>query len=218
MTIQRKHHRAFFTINQKRKGFTVLELILGLVIFALVGFCLFQMLINGVETYKRAAFSSRTYLQMFKAFDTFDQDFGDMFRFDFSNVDPTWLSFSGDASSMQMVVSAHDGIRVIRYKKVDNGAQVTIKRQSMPLKDFLADRNVQTNGQIVIKNIVNDGFKLSYAKSFPQTPGVKRQLEWQSTWMLPEFPAAVKVEMRLVGFKERQLPIEFTRIYYLENR
>ncbi len=218
MTIPHKQQKASFTINRTIRAFTLLELILGTVIVALVSLSLFQIFSNGIETYKRAQFTTRTYLQMFKVFDALDNDIASAVKFDYSAADPQWVSFLGQATSLRCVIRTNNGLAMVRYEAVHaHGDMNIIRRQVQPLEDVIAHKNPGTGTVLAGKVTDAMGLEFSFGEKSETNPSDKIVFDWRKEWSNRSLPWAVKVSLRFKPYHSGQKPLEFSRIFYLEN-
>ncbi len=219
MMIRNKQNKAFSTINVDQHGFTLLEMLLGVVITALVGFSLFQIFANGMNTYQRAQLTAKVYLQMYKVFDALDADIAAIITFDYRAVDPQWKSFHGNATSMHFVRKAKDGLQMVSYAVYDDKSRGDeVRRKINPLVDVLAKQTKDVAGDVVAKYIQDDGFTLTYAQAEPESVNGKVKIRWQNSWEEEHLPIAIAVKIRFKPNQEKQAPVEFSRIFYLENR
>lgn len=219
MTIQIRRQKVFFTIDRSCKGFTLLEMILGAVVFALVTMSLFQIFFNGLETYKRAQYTSKTYIQMFRVFDALDADIAAAVKFDYSAADPQWASFHGDGTSLRFVIKTPEGLKVVRYGTVPAvGDKDMLVRDIRSLEDALHQRD-HGSRQVLTKGLVrSQGFVLTFTEIPDTDSSAKAVLVWKKGWEATSLPIAVKVNLRYGHYQTGQRPLEFNRIFYVENR
>lgn len=216
MITARRQQEVFFTTKHRKSGWTLLEMILGGVIAALVGLILFQVLVNGVETYKRAQVTARVYIQMYKVFDALDQDLASAIRVNYSAVDPAWQSFSGDEHSMRLVRSSQKGLQEISYDLRSNSdGYYALRRAEQPLLARLRHQPMDLNGIMIAKRLPVDGLEFFFGKK-AEGDAREAKLEWAKSWKSDGLPLAVKVTLKCTqdsahGFSE------FNRIFYLPN-
>jgi type II secretory pathway component PulJ len=174
-------------------GFTIVELLLGIMLSALIAVSVYETLFSGIRISQRIAGSvggdSR---QIMIVIDTFAREIANAIAYDFSPSYPSRFSFEGDKRRVTFLNGDARGIRVIRYSLVppekEKGVHKTILgghytknikveesrtqadrmmnfvREEMDFTGYVAGGfRMQGEPEVLIRSVAVDGLTLSYA-------------------------------------------------------
>ena len=111
----------FFVKNKyqqkKRRGFTLIELIVGLAIFAVIALTLYSTFAQGINLNRRARHADNMCREIRWALETIALDLENMVEYQY--VDATTGeargSFTGDETSLSFILPTDSGLKKIRY-------------------------------------------------------------------------------------------------------
>ena len=221
--------------DQKRAGFSVIELILGLSIFAVMASSVYMIYANAVridaQSRRLGDLSSESYWVL-KAF---EEDVENMvaYRYRKEGTDEQHVAFIGEEDSMSFVTEGDDALQWVSYRLESqpsgtvqqtllgkrlrkNEDQIleeertekrreTLTRRTAPFKGLPPQDTDPLSSEILTKNVATQGIKFFYAGS-----ALKNGLSWKSQWQELGVPAAVRVVIRMVDENSFQV-LELTK-------
>lgn len=221
--------------GQRRAGFSVIELILGLGIFAVMASSVYMIYANAVridaQSRRLGDLSSESYWVL----KSFEEDVQNMvaYRYHKEGTDEDRLAFVGEEGSLAFVTEGDDALQWVSYRlepQASGTVHQTIlgrhqrKNEDMVLEEqsterrpeILTRRTAPFNGlppedtdplssEILTKNVAGQGMKFFYAGSAD-----KSGFSWRSQWKELGPPAAVRVVLRVVDESTSQV-LELTK-------
>ena len=100
-------------VNNHRKGFTLIELILGISIFALMALTFLAVFSNGVRINGKAEKSDQLYRELRWAMDTLTSDLENMVSYE--GFQENGGGFHGDEKSLSLILPTASGLKSIHY-------------------------------------------------------------------------------------------------------
>lgn len=148
------------------RGFTLVEILLGISIFSLIALTVFNVLNNGIRISRQSGGADDTDRQFLFMFELLERELQNIVPYDFSGISETQRAFVGDSASMMFITITGGELKAVRYfledapagtqhqeiiGKVHSGnVSVTesssallmtknLIREEMPMAEFLAD-------------------------------------------------------------------------------
>jgi prepilin-type N-terminal cleavage/methylation domain-containing protein len=231
-------------MKRTSKAFTLIEVLLGLTIFAIIGVTLYNMFWMGMKIDDKANSINKSYQEARTAFDVMARDLENTFAYDFSSSYPQEISFKGKPDEMTFLVPTEQGIRSVRfYLGLPDWGRITkviiaqhvkkskgvstdstpirfLMRQEINFPEYMSKKKNLPEGEMVTAVIKAEGLKFSYAalKKVPdgQRPRVQ-DLIWQDHWDEVALPQAVQVEFVLFDAQNPKAEPRLRREIYLNS-
>ncbi len=217
-----RHRRAHSII----KAFTLVELLLALIIFAIIAVSLYSMFSNGLKVHVRAQDIGKTYRQLGLAYDLLENDLQKAINYDFSGSYPDKKSFTGEPNRLQMMVPEDGNLWVIEYflgrpqsgkvHKTIVGGHVKspkevivsadedkstwfLMRKRTPFPSFLAQSDQGSDEEVIISGLIKDGFALAFGvvSQDPNNLQLVGKVLYKESWVDAGLPQIVKVNVSI---------------------
>lgn len=216
--------------SRNRTGFTLLETILGLGIFAVMASCVFLIYTNAVRIDYESRRLSDLSMESYWTLSSIAEDLESSAAYRYGTEGEDHPVFDGNADSLRILVEGERSLQWVSYALADqhkgtvrktvlgrrlkkNEDQVLSERSTQGALEVLTRVTSEFKGrpltekdplaaEVLTKRI--DGLTFLY--------GVKTEsgLSWQKEWRKPEPPAAVRVVLRLADESSRDV-LEFSR-------
>lgn len=228
MSSPRKRGSILFRLDSRFRGddqqsFTLIELILGFSIFALIGITLYAVFSNGVRINSRADQSEQIYREMRWSLDNLTLDLENMVNYESyrNELGP----FRGNEQSLSFALPSDQGLKIIRYSvqppeqskifKTQIGEHTTknkpiivnyseeqkiefLVREEIPFFVAAGSDTEQPGEPDVLSTHIEPGsLRFSYGYQ-EKNNGQTGEIAWKNEWADVHYPAAVRVEMNLV--------------------
>ncbi|MBF0479716.1 MAG: type II secretion system protein [Candidatus Omnitrophica bacterium] len=226
-----KHNNHILFISNKKipaKGFTLIETLLGLLIFSLIIVCVYGTLKTGIDLSRRFEDQKDISRQAQLAMDLFSHDIEASTVYDFSNSYAGHLSFEGLDEKLTLISRSEDTLKVISYylsppqkieikqtvigkhyqrnttvtqSKQESAITLCLIREEMDFIDYISG-GFQMNGQkeILLEGIPEKGVRFSYTS---QTND-EGTIVWKQDWKDSERPLAVKMDVKIVRNEDQE--------------
>ncbi len=102
-------------MNNSRRAFTLVELLLALSIFSMVAVCVYGTFWAGVKLNQRFEGETAAYHQIRLALDLMSVDLENAVFYDFTNSYPREAAFTGEKDVVTFFLATGKGLKVIRY-------------------------------------------------------------------------------------------------------
>jgi prepilin-type N-terminal cleavage/methylation domain-containing protein len=207
---------------QRNKGFTLVEILLALSIFALVGVCMQSVFYNGIRLSRHTGADQDTNHQMVLAFELLEKDLQNIIAFDFSGM-ANKATFKGEGQMMEFVTRRKNALWMVRYSlseemkdnvhqeivgatyqknvavtegKVQSAKTVNLTREEVFLADYLKN-NFQwvkeEDKEIIASAVVQEQFSVEYGYYNDQD-----ELSWSHSWDKDSVPQVVRLTLPLM--------------------
>ncbi|OGX23962.1 MAG: hypothetical protein A2787_02525 [Omnitrophica WOR_2 bacterium RIFCSPHIGHO2_01_FULL_48_9] len=225
-----------------RRGLTLLELLLGLLIFAVVMGGVYSTFFGAVRLDEQAEVISRMQREANWSLDKITEDLENMTPFDFSISDPDKTAFVGTENSMELFVPTEEGLRAVRYSlqgvetqnvhkviigqrtkknvKVDVNKEerqarvVNLLRIEKTFAEYSAGaKDRQGNAEILSGRVQEGSLKFSYA--YLEGEGEAAKIVWKSSWGEKFIPGGVRIEMTLLSPGKKPEPLLLVRDVFI---
>jgi type II secretory pathway component PulJ len=229
-------------IFKKNFGFSLLETLLGFLIFSIIMVVLYGTFFSGMKIEERSAGDSAIYHQVKMSFDAMGRELEEAAHFDFSSFPSGLQSFAGTSSEISFLTPGKNGLRVVRYALKDRpktrihqtligehykkniaattitqseGEQITcLMRSEEPFVDFVSENNTsEENEEILFDNVRRDSLKISYA--YLESKGERTYLVWQNVWDKEYVPSGIRLELTLTPASKDAPPIAVKKTIYI---
>lgn len=127
-------------MNNFRRAFTLIELLLALSIFSMIALCVYGTFWAGVRINERSEGESAAYHQMRLALDLMSVDLENAVPYDFTNSYPEKTPFAGESDVVTFLLATGKGLKVIRYY-LDSPQEGSVHKVVVGARH---DRNVDT--------------------------------------------------------------------------
>ncbi len=219
--------------NNYASGFTLLEVLLGLTVFAVIAVSLYSTFSSALQLQRRAQLLNRTYREANWSLGRIAKDLENMRPYDFTGSYSDKAAFVGKRDRLMLLSATEHGLKVVSYyialpedahihsvvigKKMSKNEAVTFRRTQEAEKaaflvrevsdfaDFLSDRVDEESRDIEIlsSRILTDGLKFRYAY---EPSGTDQAIDWREEWTKKYTPAGVQVEMTLLSLAGTRMP------------
>ena len=144
-------------MNNPRRAFTLIELLLALSIFSMVALCVYGTFWAGVRINQRSEGESAAYHQARLALDLMSVDLENTVPYDFTNSYPGKTVFTGENDVVTFLLAAGKGLKVIRYY-LDSPPEGSVHKVVVGARH---DRNVDTlvdyrEQEVRLRNLVRE--------------------------------------------------------------
>ena len=224
-------------------GFTLVELLLGLAITAIIGVSVFSMFFSGVKLDDKLQHLHENYVGLLLADHVMTHDLENAITLDFSSSYPDALVFEGRKNEFSFLIQTSKGIRHIRYfcgipddvaivrrmtgrvvnplnKVLDHGQAVLsvdfLMRQESSLVDWLNETTQYSSIQVIAASFKKNSFHCQYSSSDKDLSGNSAQiLSYSDTWDKKILPSSVSCSFTLYDPKNVQYGLMFKREIFL---
>jgi len=221
------------------KGFTLIELILGSLITAIIGLCIYNMFWSAMKLDDKMRHVHDNYMEVLMADQALSHDLENALTIDLSGSYPNAAIFDGQKTELSFLTQTPDGIKHVRYYsgipgqddvsrmmigRVTNPSAKTqgalpvefLLRQESSLKDWLNETNTATSIQIVAAGLKEGSFSCQYAPYVKDlhTDGAKG-IVYSDTWDDKGLPMAVSCDYTLYDPKNPEEGLKFKRDIFL---
>jgi len=230
--------------NSVTQGFTLIEVLLGLMVFSIIALTLYNTFWLGLKIDRRSNEINQGYQEARLAFELISRDLENAVRYDFSASLPSAVSFEGSSTQMSFLSVSSGAISRIRYYltvpeqsqaarmiiaqrlKQWKSTAVTSKqlpidfmmRQEMDLAEFLAKKKDSSPGEIIAAGLQKGSLKLSYGslkRDAQHRVLMPKQIEWMDRWKSRRLPNAVRVQITLFDQQSPKQGVVLKREVYL---
>lgn len=201
------------------KAFTLIELLLGLSLFAVIGLVVYSTFASGIRLSRSFDAENDAYREVRMTFELLSKELENAVAYDFSGSYPDLKALKGEQNKIMFLSADHDQLKFIEYslnKPTDARIYQTIigkvysKNVSLTLKDQLNQRinylireehgfadylknnsRRDSDFEIISTHIMEGSLKFSFGYFEGQDA---KELSWQNEWNEQILPKAVKVE------------------------
>jgi type II secretion system protein J len=179
---------------RSNKAFTLIEVLVGLMIFALISVSLYNSFHMALEFKKRGIDANRVYREARWVMAKLEGDLENVIWYDFSGSYGNKTSFLGDHHKVCFVIHTSEGLKVVwYYLKSNNSSTKLLCRKVCDFKHFLEsnqkDLEKETDQEVVLSDAVS-GLEFFYSQ--------KNGGDWENTWdNEKDIPGAVKADLIL---------------------
>ena len=177
-------------MNKRLGAFTLIELLLGMLIFSIIGVSLYSMFSGGLKLEEKSKNIHKIYHEARLSFDLLAKELENSCFFDFTGGPaPTEVAFKGEADRVHFLVPTDDGIKSIEYylglpqwgkviktiigKHVNKMSELNVSsteespikflmRREALLVDVLAKDKDKATAEVIASGIKKEGLKFSY--------------------------------------------------------
>lgn len=225
-----------------RRAFTLLETLLGLTIFAVIGVSVYNTFATAIRLNRQADAITQLYRDGAGTIHQMAADLESAVAYDFSGSYPEKKMFSGDATGMEFIVPTGKGLMAVKYglNKPDAGkvhtvrigkrfkkntAQVVSETQGgeyfdlryseRPLAESLNGAADEADpGEVLIASVLEKNVRFSYA--YQEGEGESAKIIWKDSWDGNTIPAGVKIVLTLPNpQKPTAQPVTFERLVFI---
>ncbi|GEM_PF-1659687 len=227
------------TVSVGARGFTLVEVLLGLLIFSFIAAGLYGTFRGGLAVSRRVQEVNTGYKEIRWILEQMASDFENTVYYDFIKSYPNLKSFEADADTIRMLVASPDGLVMVSYALQEPAANSVFKtivnrkakkltsmvahsqeinrtkllvRTEQPLRNFFG-QGTQGMGREVLSFLVRkNGLHFFYTNG-ALLPN--KEISWQSTWDDPSVPSMVKVDLVLANFESGSGDFSLSREFWI---
>lgn len=228
---------------KEHDGFTLVEVLLGLVIMAIIGISVYNMFWTGMKLDDRMRRVHENYLELLMADQAMTRDLENAVSLDFSGSYPDAVVFDGKKAMISFLTQTPAGIRRVSYYSgfLDQGpltramiGRVTnpshpgrgfstgsspvefLVRQDGSLADWLNQTALDTHSQVIAAGLKKETFNCQYAPFNKDLHAIgAKGIEYADTWEEKGLPLAVSCGFLLYDYLRPQGGIAFRRDFFL---
>lgn len=217
---------------RSRRGFTLLELLLALGIFAVIASTVYAVFAGGIRLSRVSEGRVGVYREAGWAFALLARELENMARFDTSGMKDGEPLFKGEQDEIAFLLPAEDGLKYVRYyllapssgkihevvlgKRTSRNVEVDITstaaqrsyflvREEYGLLEALAGTAEGAEPEIIAGNIKEASFRLQYAYAEGELGDTIR---FKDSWDYGDIPARVRVSMEFIdGYDAQAVPL-----------
>ena len=210
-------------------GFTVLEILLGLVIFSFIAAIVYNMFAMGIKldakTRRVHQWANETRLGL----DLIARELENAFVLDVTGIDPEKSSFQGLSNRLGFLIPAITGVDAVEYylglpnfgerrrvliggnstfnkavvaKRMTTDTQQFLIRRRIPWQSFMKNSDEGVEEQVITPGLAAHGLRIRYSDGYQEgsVSGQNEQsLHWLDQWDNDGLPVAVNIEMTFVN-------------------
>jgi len=217
-------------MSSPNKGFTLIEVFLGLSIFSIIALCLLGVFQGAMQIKQRSEDQGAILREARWAFLRMNQDLKNMAPYDFSGSTPQLRACAGTKDKISFLKLSDQGLRVVSFylalpekifvhktllgeKHRGNRKEVSITQESFPkmllvreeksLSDYWQGKESSLEDkEILSANIKENGLEFSYAQTH-------KEIEWKDLWDQNDLPAGVRVRLSFQSQDSQEKDLEF---------
>lgn len=222
----------------KNKAFTLIELLLGLSIFAVIALCLFSTFWAGMGISERANRNTQVYGQARMALDLMSQELENMIYYDFSNSYPDKMAFSGDSRSVTFLKAASDGLKFVHYYLIAPegkdivatmmGATYTknvdmllnyeeradqenfLIREEQSFSEYVSGQE-ESSGSVEVLATQVKADSLRFAYGYLTGSEETQEFVWNETWGKDYLPSHIRIEIEFCSQGKKKIFVPFLK-------
>lgn len=223
------------------KGFTLIEVLLGLTIFSIIALSLYSTFHSGIEINKRSEEDNKVYREARWLLDRLAKDLENMSSYDFANSYPSLRAFNGDENRLSLVLPTEEGLKVVSYLLQSPQQDTVFKtiigrhtkrnvsfisrfeerlnldlfvRKESSFADYLQTEPDKDIEEEILSTSVKEGsLKFSYA--FLEGEGENAKITWRDSWKEKYLPSGVRIQITLVKSGRLPEPVTMERDIYI---
>jgi len=217
-------------------GFTLLELLLGLMIFSILAVTVYSTFSSGLLINERSQKKNEIYREARWFFSQIGRELENMIPYNFANSYPQKSSFVGTEESISFVTRAADGLKVVSYYLIDpeegeihktiigkvssknvratnkteryQRIQYVVRKEEDFIEHLSGGTGQSTVEEVVCINVAANGLKFSFGYlEGEETP--KRV--WVEKWDNPYLPSNVRIKATFVLPNEQRDLLPLTK-------
>jgi prepilin-type N-terminal cleavage/methylation domain-containing protein len=226
-----------------QNGFTLVELLLGLAITAIIGTCVYNMFWTAIRMDDRMRRVHDNYMEVLMADQALTHDLENALSLDFSGNYPDAVIFDGQKTDLSFLTQTRTGIKRVRYYSgfLDQGPVTKsmigrvvnplsrirgyskdslpiefLVRQESSLADWLNGTSAATYAQVVAAGLKKGTFNCHYAPFIKDlhASGAKA-IDYKDSWEQKGLPLAVSCSFVLYDYQNPQAGLLFKRDMFL---
>ena len=223
------------------RGFTLVELILGMAITAIIGLCVYNMFWSGVKLDDKMRHVHDNYMEVLMADQAMTHDLENAINLDFSGSYPDAVVFDGQKTEFSCLTQTSKGIKKVRYfsglkdglaeksmigrvvnpSSSSNGSKEPLPvefliRQESSMGDWLNETTDNTTTQIVAAGFEKGSFNCQYAAFDKDLHNSgEKAIDYKETWDSKGLPMSVSCSFVLYDAKNSKTGTMFKRDMFL---
>jgi len=221
-------------MSRLKKGFTLIELILGLSIFSVIALVIFSTFFAGLGLMRRSEGQNDVYREARWTFSLMSREFENMVPYDFSNSYDDKNAFVGSDKKTTFLLGTPQGLKVVSYYLVPPESRVIhsvtigetysknvaiqigdqkgfeihyLVREEQDFVKYIQEKS-EMEAEVIAINIKEGGLRFSYA--YLDDPE-SQNIIWKDQWDESYLPANIRFELEFVTTEKNNKVIMFDR-------
>lgn len=223
------------------RSFTLIEILLAMTIFSLIGLSLYGTFQSGIAINRRSEAIDQVTRESSWALDQLTRDLENMTGYDFSNSYPKLSACDGRANKITLILPVHDRLKAVTYFLTSPGnsfiyqtimGRHTLKnvaltnrvqqegrlnlfvREETDFVDYLqSSETKKTQRDVLSARVIEGSLKFSYG--YLQGEGPSASILWKDSWKGQYIPSRVRVEVAFRGSGKDEKPVIFKKDLFI---
>lgn len=228
---------SFRNASSDTKGFSLVEILLGITIFSLIALSLYSVFFGGISLSQNINEKNKSLREARWIFDRIEKDISNIVAYDFSGSYPDKKSFSASNGKMEFFIRTDQGLKAVRYsfralnkekihkviigKTTKKNEKITTSveggensymafiREEIQLPEYLAA------GFKSQKEIKKDILNMRMYASSLRLSFQNNEKDWKEQWDQPELPCGVRVELISFGSSGNKNTLDVSRDFQI---
>lgn len=229
-------------MKKRISGFTLIEALLGLLIFSIIAVSLYGVFQSGIQINRRSDDGNQIYREIRWSLDRITKDLEGMVSYDFSVHDPERTAFAGSGDVVSFITAAENGLKTVSYSlrdpEEDAVYKVMVSRRQKQKKSVTARYEEKDDIQLLVRtqrdfagtfqpttetqesqrdilspHVKTGSLKFSYA--YYEGSPESGKIVWRDTWHNKYIPSGVRVEITFVKNDKTKAPVTVRKNIYI---
>lgn len=225
--------------NYGTSGFTLIEFLLGVMIFSIIALSIYGTFSGGINLTRRSDGQNEIYREARWTFEWMAKDLENAVYYDFSKSYPDQAAFVGAEDKISFILPAEDGLRVVSYYLVlpdegqvfktvvgsvqkkntailsnyrEGSSVYYLVREERNFIDFLAGNPEEPDESETLEIIATNVAEDGLRFSYGYAEGEEEKVfSWQEEWSLTYVPSGVRVEIDFLPKNEKANTLTLNR-------
>lgn len=210
-----KKNRRLDFINSR--GFTLIEMILGLLIFSIIAVSLYSTFSMAISVWKKSEDVNRIYREAKWSLEKIASSLKNADFFDFTKNYPDIKLFSGQSDKVSFYITSDTGLKKIGYslEKLDKRNLFSLEEKTQDFVGCLSGQELGLKKASLTSLVKEEGLKFSYAYRTIDSEATETLL-WKDSFAGQVYlPRLVKIALTLVNPKDLKQEKTFTKIVFI---
>ncbi len=230
-------------IKANKNAFTIIELILGLGLFAVIGLIVYSTFVSGIRLSRSFDVENEVYREVRLTFDLISQELENTFVYDFAGSNPEYVGFKGDQTKIKFLAVVKNELKLIQYSlnkptesriyqtiigdtyaknvsttlvnQYNQKINYLIREERSFLDAFEEAPEKKPDFEIISVHIKENSLKFSYGYFEDEKA---TELTWRNDWNLQDLPKVVRVEFDyMIDHTEESKKNEIETLHFSQN-
>ena len=222
-----------------RKGFTLVEVLLGISIFSIIALTAYSVFSAGIRLNKGSQKQGQVLREIRWMLDLMQSEFENMLFYDYSSSYENKTALSGSNNRISFVKGSSTGLKVVKYylvpaeasnihqvikgntysknvdilleNEVDRDSYCLIREESGFVEE-LAGNSSESEFEIILKNIKENGVRFFYGYLKEK---LSDEIVWEESWNKNYIASMIRVEVALATDKDEAKGVVLTKDIFI---